>query len=67
MNEVWQNMEFSSFDIKEDMDNFRVELVYSRDDFPEDFTVAGATSLLESLPWPENYSVISSQPPKYQS
>ena len=65
--EVWEHIEFSGFNIEEDMNNFSVELVYSRDDFPEDFTVTGASSLLESLPWPENYSVISSQPPKYQS
>ena len=63
-NEVWENIIFSGFDVKQEMDNFIVEL-HSRDDFPEVFTVARAISLLESLPWPQNYSVISSQPPNY--
>ena len=47
------------------MDNFIVEVLYSRDDFPEVFTVARAVSHLESLPWPKDYLVISSQPPNY--
>ena len=54
-NVVWENILFSGFDVKEDTNNFIVEVLYSRDDFPEVFTVARAVSILESLPWPQNY------------
>ena len=60
-----ENIIFSGFDVKEEMDIFIVEVLYSGDDFPEVFTVARAVSLLESLPWPKDYFVISSQPPNY--
>ena len=64
--EVWDHIELSHFDVKEESGNFIVEVDCVRMDHPEDFTVAWAVSLLKSLPWPPNYSVISSQPPSYR-
>ena len=64
--EVRDNIELSHFNVKEELGNFIVEVDCVRMDNPEDFTVAWAVSLLESQPWPPNYSVISSQPPSYR-
>ena len=47
--------------VKEEMGNFSGEVDCRQYDYPEDFTVAWA----ESLPWPLDYSVITSQPPSY--
>ena len=64
--EIWDNIEVSHFDVKEELGNFIVEVDCVRMDNPKDFSVALAVSLLKSRPWPPNYSVISSQPPSCQ-
>ena len=58
--EVWDNIELSHFNVKEELGNFIVEVDCVRMDNPEDFTVAWAVSLLKSLSWPQGHSVISS-------
>ena len=55
----------SGFDVEEEMGNFIVTVSCIRRDNPEEFTVARTVSLLKSLPWPQDYSVISSQPLSY--
>ena len=57
--------DFSSFEVKEEMGNFSVEVDCVRREYPKDFNVAWAVSLLTSLPWPPGYTVISSLPPSY--
>ena len=63
--DTWKNIDFSSFDVKEEMGNFSVEVDCVRREYPKDFNVAWAVSLLTSLPWPPGYTVISSLPPSY--
>ena len=48
----------SGFDVEEEMGNFIVTVSCIRRDNPEEFTVPKAVSLLKSLPWPQDYSVI---------
>ena len=63
--ELWDNIKLSHFDVKEELGIFIVEVDCVRRDYPKEFNVPWAVSLLTSLPWPRGYSVISSQPPNY--
>ena len=60
----WDDFQISGFTVKEDLGTFSVEVSCERIYYP-DFSVSRATTLLESLPWPPDYTVISSQPPSY--
>ena len=56
-----------NFSVEKESEIFSAELTIQREDFLEDFNVSLAPSILESLPWPPDYSVISSQPLRFLS
>ena len=59
------DINLSQFAVKGDIGHICVKVDCLRRDYPEDFTVSWAASILKSLPWPKGYSVISSQPLRY--
>ena len=61
--ELWDNVH--GFDVKEDAGIFSVEVTCEKKYYEGDFTVSRAASSLTSLPWPPDYTVISSQAPSY--
>ena len=61
--ELWDNVH--GFTVKEDSDIFSVEVNCEKKYYKGDFTVSRAASSLKSLPWPPDYTVISSQAPSY--
>ena len=62
--EPWDNFQISCFTVKEDLGIFSLEVTCERK-YYQDFSVSRAGTLLESLPWPPDYTVISSQPLSY--
>ena len=52
----WEDSRINGFDVKQEYDCFSVNIECW--EFTEDFTVSSAAVLLESLPWPEGFSVI---------
>ena len=65
--ELWDKLcLMGNFMVKEvELDIFSVEVNCLEKEYPEDFTGSQAANFLTSLPWPPDYSVISSQPPSY--
>ena len=61
--ELWDNVHV--FTVREDSDIFSVEVTCEKKYYEGDFTVSRAASSLKSLPWPPDYTVISSQAPSY--
>ena len=61
--ELWDNVH--GFTVKEDSDIFSVEVTCEKKYYKGDFTVSRAASSLKSLPWPQDYTVISSEAPSY--
>ena len=61
--ELWDNVH--GFDVKEDAGIFSVEVTCEKKYYEGDFTVSQVASSLMSLPWPPDYTVISSQAPSY--
>ena len=59
----WERTSINEFSVKADHKNFYVEVDCW--DFKKDFTAYSAASLLESLPWPDGFSVTSSKPTTY--
>ena len=63
---VWENIKLFCFFLTEEPALFSVEVTCDAQDYPEDFNISWAVSMLKSLPWPPSFSVIRSQPPRYQ-
>ena len=68
----WESISINAFRVKPEpktwlqtlgSNNFSVEI--SCWEFSKDFTATSAASLLESLPWPDGFSVTSSEPTTY--
>ena len=54
---LWDNIKIYHFMVEEEVDIFSVEVMCSHEDYPDDFNVAWMVSQLQSLPWPQGYSV----------
>ena len=50
---------------EEELGIFSVEVTCLEKEYPKDFTVSRAANFLTSLPWPPDFSVISTQAPSY--
>ena len=68
----WESIRIKEFRVKPEpkswlqsssSNNFSVEI--SCWEFSKDFTATSAASLLQSLPWPDGFSVTSSEPTTY--
>ena len=60
---IWDGNNVTGVNVKKELGNFSVKA--SSWEFTENFTASSAASLLESLPWPELFSITSSQPTRY--
>ena len=64
--EHWENLEISHFMVKEEkLYIFSVEVSCMQKKYLKEFTVSWAADFLTSLPWPPDYSLISSKTPSY--
>ena len=63
LDSIWDDNNVNGVDVKKELENFSVKV--SCWEFTEDFTASSAASLLESLSWPEFFSITSSQPTRY--
>ena len=62
---LWDNIKISHFMVEEESDNFSVKVTCSQEDYPDDFNDAWMVNQLQSLPWPQGYSIICSHGPSY--
>ena len=60
---IWDGNNITGVDVKQELEKFSVRV--SCWEFNEDFTVSSAASLLESLTWPETFTITNSQPTRY--
>ena len=63
LDRIWDGNNITGVDVKQELENFSVRV--SCWEFNEDFTVSSAASLLESLTWPEMFTITNSQPTRY--
>ena len=63
---IWKDMDLmSGFSVEEDVQDFKIEVISMRQDFPQKFNVARAVIMLKSLPWPDSISITRSEPLRF--
>ena len=63
LDRIWDGNNITGVDVKQELENFSVRVSCS--EFDEDFNVSSAASLIESLTWPETFTITNSQPTRY--
>ena len=63
---IWKDMDLmSGFSVEDDVQDFNIEVICMRQDFPQKFNVARAVIMLKSLPWPDSISITRSEPLRF--
>ena len=75
LDSFWEKSKINEFSVKQELNIFNkvhprntvcfnVEITCG--EFSESFTASSAASLLKSLPWPDGFNTISSEPTRYK-
>ena len=75
LDSFWEETKINEFSLKQETNFFNIvnprntvcfNVDISCREFSESFTASSAASLLKSLPWPDGFNVMSSEPTRYK-